>query len=116
LVDARGNRLGLKTCRRQQQMVNRPPHHRHDGIRVDAAKAKRNPLKRGVDFVLATKAFDDSNLRRGIDPRRHRETRYQAIGSVNGVVPFVAHTMRGKICRIIGARRASRRERQAYSL
>lgn len=57
----------------------------------DAAKAERNLLKHGVDFSLATKVFDDPSLRRGIDPRHHRETRYQAIGSVNGVVLFVAY-------------------------
>jgi uncharacterized protein len=62
----------------------------------DAAKAERNLLKHDVDFAQATKIFDDPRLRQGIDPRHRRETRHQAIGSVNGVVLFVAHTDAGR--------------------
>ncbi|MGA8549950.1 MAG: BrnT family toxin [Stellaceae bacterium] len=82
----------------------------------DAAKAARNLAKHGVDFPQPTRIFDDPNIRRGIDPRLHREVRYRAIGSVSGMVLFVCYTMRGKICRIISAGRASRRERRTYSL
>ena len=82
----------------------------------DAAKAAHNLAKHGIDFPQATRIFDDPNIRRGIDPRPRGEVRYRAIGSVNGMVLFVCYTMRGEICRIISARRASRRERRAYSL
>jgi hypothetical protein len=47
----------------------------------------------------------------------YSERRYKAIGAAGGVILFVAYTMRGNnICRMISARRASRRERAAYSL
>jgi uncharacterized protein len=82
----------------------------------DPAKAASNLAKHGVDFPTAAKVFDDPNILLGIDPRPRGETRVQAIGSVSGVVLFVSYTMRGEICRIISARRASRRERQNYSL
>jgi uncharacterized protein len=82
----------------------------------DPAKAASNLAKHGVDFAAATKVFDDPNIRLGLDPRPRDETRGQAIGSVSGVVLFVSYTMRGEVCRIISARRASRRERQSYSL
>jgi uncharacterized protein len=82
----------------------------------DPAKAASNLAKHGVDFPTATKVFDDPNMRLHADPRPRGETRFQAIGSVNTVILFVSYTMRGDICRIISARRASRRERQSYSI
>jgi uncharacterized DUF497 family protein len=82
----------------------------------DLAKAASNLAKHGVDFPTATAVFDDPNIRLSLDPRPRGETRYQAIGGVSGVVLFVSYTMRGEVCRIISARRASRRERQSYSL
>jgi uncharacterized protein len=71
-----------------------------------------------VDFDTAAEIFDDPDLFVVIDSRICGERRYQAIGGTSrGVVLFVAYTMRGRnICRIIGARRASRRERAAYTL
>jgi len=82
----------------------------------DPAKAASNSAKHGVDFPTATKVFDDPSILLSLDPRARGEPRYQAIGSVSGVVLFVSYTMRGEVCRIISARRASRRERQSYSL
>jgi uncharacterized DUF497 family protein len=82
----------------------------------DPGKAASNLAKHGVDFPTATKVFDDPNIRLGFDPRPRGETRYQAIGSVSRVVLFVSYTMRGEVCRIISARRASRRERQSHPL
>lgn len=82
----------------------------------DPAKAASNLAKHGVDFPTATKVFDDPSILLGRDPLPRGETRYQAIGSVGGVVLFVSYTMRGAVCRVISARRASRRERQSYSI
>ena len=82
----------------------------------DPAKAVSNLAKHGLDFSTATKVFDDPNILFSLDPQPRGETRYQAIGSVSGVFLFVSYTMRGEVCRIISARRASRRERQSYSL
>ena len=52
-----------------------------------------------------------------IDSCTYSERRHQAIGASRGVILLVAYKMRGdNVCRIIGARRASRRERAAYTL
>lgn len=64
----------------------------------------------------ATRVFDDPDIRLRADPRPRGEMRFQAIGSVNDVTLFISYTMRGEVCRIISARRASRRERQSHSL
>jgi hypothetical protein len=83
----------------------------------DPGKASRNVEKHAVDFVTAAEIFDDPDLLVVIDSRAHSERRYQAIGDARGVILFVAYTMRGNnICRIISARKASRRERAAYTL
>jgi len=82
----------------------------------DAAKAASNLAKHGVDFPTATRVFDDPDIRLRADPRPRGEMRFQPIGSVNDVTLFISYTMRGEVCRIISARRASRRERQSHSL
>jgi uncharacterized protein len=83
----------------------------------DRAKAAMNVEKHAMDGDTATEIFDDPGLFVMIDSRTYGERRYQAIGASRGVILFVAYTMGGKdICRIISARRASRRERAAYTL
>jgi uncharacterized protein len=79
----------------------------------DATKADSNLVKHGMDFPAATEVFADPRVLVLVD-RQHAELRYRAIGLVAGVVLSVAYTMRGEVCRIISARRASRRERQQY--
>lgn len=79
----------------------------------DGNKAVANVEKHAIDFVDAVDVFDDVRLVVEVD-RRHGEHRCRAIGMVEGVVLSVAYTMRGDVCRIISARRASRRERRAY--
>ena len=83
----------------------------------DPVKASRNVEQHAVDFDTAAEIFDDPNLLVVIDSRTYGERRYQAIGASRGVILFVAYTMRGDdVRRIISARRASHRERAAYSL
>ena len=83
----------------------------------DPTKATRNVEKHAVDFDTAAEIFDDPDLFVVIDSRTYGERRYQAIGASRRVILFVAYTMRGdNVCRIISARRASRRERAAYTL
>jgi uncharacterized DUF497 family protein len=83
----------------------------------DPVKASRNVEKHAVDFVTAAEIFGDPDLFVVIDSRTYGERRYQAIGTARGVILFVAYTMRSDdVCRIISARRASRRERAAYTL
>jgi uncharacterized protein len=65
----------------------------------------------------AVEIFDDPDLLVVIDPGTYGERRCQATGTTRGVILFVAYTMRGRnVCRIVSARRASRRERAAYTL
>jgi uncharacterized DUF497 family protein len=83
----------------------------------DPVKASRNVEKHAVDFDTAAEIFDDPNVFVVIDSRTYGERRYQAIGASRGVNLFVVYTIRGdNVCRIIGAWRASHRERTAYSL
>jgi len=83
----------------------------------DPAKATGNLAKHGISFVAAMRVFDDPSTIVIRDGRDYGgETRYQAIGNVEGVVLFVSFTLRAGVYRIINARRASRRERTTYSL
>jgi uncharacterized protein len=83
----------------------------------DPAKADANLAKHEIDFEDAITVFDDPSLIAEPDPREYRgEIRYRALGSVENRILLVCYTMRGDRCRIISARRASRRERQVYSL
>jgi uncharacterized DUF497 family protein len=83
----------------------------------DPVKASRNAEKHAADFDTAAEIFDDPNLLVVIDSRTYGERRHQAIGASRGVILFVAYMIRGSnVRRIISARRASHRERAAYSL
>ncbi|MGH7815472.1 MAG: BrnT family toxin [Candidatus Binataceae bacterium] len=46
--------------------------------------------------------------------RDYGEPRFAAIGEIDGEIMYVVYTWRGAIRRIISARHASRRERDAY--
>ena len=90
----------------------------------DAEKAISNFEKHGVTFEEAATIFADSHALDGHDPAHStHEHRRQRIGqSLTGRILFVAYTMRrrsdeGKkeTIRIISARQASRKERQAYA-
>lgn len=83
----------------------------------DDAKAESNLVKHGVTFSTATRVFDDVDLLTRIDPRPYSEVRFRAIGLVDDLILLVVYTMRGAdSCRIISARRASRDERENYTL
>jgi uncharacterized DUF497 family protein len=83
----------------------------------DPAKAAVNLAKHGIDFDEAIAVFDDPKMLSIVDPRSYGETRHTAIGTAAGRTLAVVYTMRrSQICRIISARRASRRERTAYTL
>ncbi|MBA5866938.1 MAG: BrnT family toxin [Nitrospira sp. CR1.3] len=88
----------------------------------DAAKAKSNSEKHGVPFEEASTVFDDPNGLDGDDPEHSsHELRRQRLGkSATGRILFIVDTIRGsehekESIRIISARQASRKERQAYS-
>jgi uncharacterized protein len=81
-------------------------------FRWDDATAAANLAKHGIDFEDAIDIFAEPCLQTRSD--RDDEVRWKAIGILNGVEVAVVYTLRGPICRIISARRASAYERRAY--
>lgn len=81
----------------------------------DENKRRSNLNKHGIDFIDAAKIFNRPVLER-VDNRYddYEETRIIALGEVNSVVLFVVYVWRGEVCRIISARRATKRERNKY--
>ncbi|UEM05531.1 BrnT family toxin [Skermanella rosea] len=80
----------------------------------DPRKNESNLLKHLIDFDDARKIFLGP-IQCAIDDRReYGETRYVAIGALDGVILTVVYTWRGEICRIISARRADKDERSSY--
>ncbi len=81
----------------------------------DEAKSNTCFAERGFDFAYAVRAFFDPNRVIRADTRwDYGEERYQLIGSIDNRVFLVVYTMRGRIVRIISARKANRREVQHY--
>ena len=87
----------------------------------DRKKATFNLSKHGVSFEEAATVFGDPDALDGADLRHSdEESRFLRLGrAVTGRVLMVAYTVRrgehGEGVRIISARRASRKERAAYS-
>jgi uncharacterized DUF497 family protein len=87
----------------------------------DIAKAIANFEKHRVPFEEAATVFGDSNALDWEDiAHSHHEPRFKRLGlSVNRRVLLVVYTIRREhekeTIRIISARQASRRERQAYT-
>ena len=81
----------------------------------DAAKNRLNIRKHGVSLESARRIFEGPVLT-WLDTRLdYGEDRYVSIGQVEmGALLVVAHTMRNERTRLISARPASRKERQAY--
>jgi len=80
----------------------------------DEAKSARNRAERGFDFEFAKCIFEGDVLER-VDARRdYGEERIVAFGKIEDEVVAIVYTRRGTARRIISARRASRKEREAY--
>jgi hypothetical protein len=88
----------------------------------DPRKAKSNRLKHGVSFEEAATAFLDPAGLDGedVEHSEREERRLRLAKSGLGRILVIAYTMRRKdneeITRIIGARRASRKERKKYEV
>lgn len=80
----------------------------------DPAKRKENLRRHGVDFKIVPKIFESPILERRDDRFDYGETRWIAIGIVNGIELTACTTDRGQSRRIISARKATQDERQAY--
>ena len=78
--------------------------------------------KRGIDFTMASKVFDDPNFALIKDRIADGEQRWHAIGAASideeAALLVVVHIYRGRneeeIIRIISAREAGKRERRLY--
>lgn len=81
----------------------------------DETKNQTNICNHGVSFETARRIFEGPVFR-WLDVRRdYGEDRYISVGSIGaGVLLVVAYTERNRRIRLISARPASRKERQAY--
>ena len=81
----------------------------------DNNKARSNLEKHGISFELASELFYQSVILTFRDDRfEYGEVREAAIGEIEGICLYVVFTIRGEVLRIISARKASKKERNAY--
>ncbi|MGH7662846.1 MAG: BrnT family toxin [Gemmatimonadaceae bacterium] len=85
-----------------------------DGFEWDEAKRAANLEKHAIDFVRAVEVFSMPRVEREDARRDWGESRSVAIGPVQDRIVTVVYTQRGPNRRIISARRATIREREAY--
>jgi len=80
-------------------------------------KAAMNASKHGISFDEATTVFGDFFSVTIEDPlHSEKEVRFVTIGTSNlGNIIVIVHTDRGDRIRIIGARRATPREKREYA-
>ncbi|HJS39295.1 MAG TPA: BrnT family toxin [Burkholderiales bacterium] len=84
-------------------------------IQYDPAKAAANLRKHGVSFADAEGVLEDPLALTVPDPDAQGENRYIAIGLGSaGELLVVVYTERDGECRIISARRPTRKERNSY--
>ncbi|MGO9262201.1 MAG: BrnT family toxin [Bryobacteraceae bacterium] len=81
----------------------------------DDRKAERNIAKHGIPFEYAARVFLDPHRLDREDTRRdYGEERRVALGKIEGRLLAVAYTPRGKVTRLISARKANERERRQH--
>ncbi len=80
----------------------------------DESKSEGTLRGRGIDFDFAARVFDSEFIEYEDTRRDYGERRYVATGPVEGTLFVVVYTWRDGRRRILSARRANRRERDAY--
>ena len=80
----------------------------------DEAKSYLNRLERGFGFDYVIKVFAGPIIETEDRRRDYGESRMSVIGAIEGDVYVVVYTPRSGRRRIISARPANRRERNAY--
>ena len=80
----------------------------------DEAKSQANWRRRGFDFAYAIRIFEGLILEKDDERFDYGERRILAIGRVGTDTLVVVYTWRGELRRIISARLANRKERNAY--
>lgn len=84
-------------------------------FRYDPAKAASNLRKHGVSFADAQGVLEDPLALTVRDPEAEGETRFIAIGMGSaGELLVVVYAERNNECRIISARRPTRKERESH--
>ncbi len=84
-------------------------------FRYDPAKAKENLKKHKVSFADAEGALEDPLAITVEDPNAEGEKRFVTVGLGSaGEMLVVVWTERNGECRLISARRATRKERKQY--
>ncbi len=80
----------------------------------DTEKSERNRRERGFGFSFAARIFEGRTIEFVDGRRAYGEVRIRAIGEVDGITLHVVYTLRGTAIRIISARQANRKEREAW--
>ena len=83
----------------------------------DPNKEAINIKKHGIDFSTASYVFNDyQRLEQHDSNHSIDEDRYKTIGMLNLtlIIVCVIYTLRNELCRIISARRATKKEEAAY--
>jgi uncharacterized protein len=80
----------------------------------DPAKSAKNERERGLSFAAAVQLFDSPRLEWDDRRKEYGETRFCALGEIDGRIFFAAFTRRGDAIRIISFRKANRRETREY--
>ena len=81
----------------------------------DERKAGQNIAKHGVPFEYAVRLYLDPHRLDAEDVRHdYGEERRLTLGKIEGRLYVVAYTVRGKIIRLISARKANEREQRKY--
>ncbi|MBT8441974.1 MAG: BrnT family toxin [Gammaproteobacteria bacterium] len=81
----------------------------------DEEKRTRNLQKHGIDFVDAKEVWTRYHFELPSRQSTHGEDRRLAIGELDGRIVTVVFTLRGDTRRLISARYARRKEKEAYA-
>jgi uncharacterized protein len=80
----------------------------------DENKRLANLEKHGIDFITATRVFDDARAYTYRSSVTAEEDRFVTVGMVEEIAMAVVYTERGEVIRLISARIARREERARY--
>lgn len=83
-------------------------------IEFDSAKNERNITQRGISFELAHSLDWNRSIVAKDIRHDYEETRFQALGPINGRLYMMVFTIRGDALRIISLRKANSREVSRY--
>ena len=89
------------------------PRPDYDTFEWDEQKREANLSKHGIDFEDARVALAEPHF--VLQTNRPKEQRWIALVKINFRLVAVIYTIRGRACRIISARIASRSERKTYN-